>query len=663
MADTIKPGSKTLLRRATVPLWLAAAALALTAVVFGIGRVAEEHLKTDAEHVALAWANFVGHAVPDADRIFAGELPSEPARRQLEGLRTASNVFRFKFFGPDGKLLLLSDSLTEHPSPDSGGGFSSPKAAQVAMGGANYIQFNDHGDGVKRPRIYSEAYVPMRRDGRLIGVVEVYVNQTERAETVTASFRRVVALVGAALAAVFALGMWLWRRQALQEREAEARMRYLAHHDVLTGALNRTRFEEALKQAAWRRSQGGPGFAVMCIDLDHFKDVNDSLGHAAGDELLRQATARLRGVVRSADMIARLGGDEFAVLQSGVDDGAAGNEAVASLAQRIVDALGQPYDLAGQRCGSGASVGAAIHGLDGDDAATLMHRADLALYRAKSQGRGGYSFYDAGLDRELQNRRALTRDLREALTQASLVLHFQPLYGADGSTLCGYEALTRWPHPVRGFVPPTEFIPLAEETGLIDELGRWVLQTACAEAAKWPAPLSVAVNLSPSQFRREGAIVEEVRQALAASGLPAERLEVEITESLLMSNTDTVLRMLQALHAMGVRIAMDDFGTGYSSLAYLWRFPFDKVKIDRAFTQHLAEDGKVDLIVGSIVSLAHSLKIRVNAEGVETEAQRRALREHGCDELQGFLLGRPQPSERLPHKAEAAAGVPTPACS
>ena len=217
----------------------------------------------------------------------------------------------------------------------------------------------------------------------------------------------------------------------------------------------------------------------------------------------------------------------------------------------------------------------------------------------------------------------------------------------------GYEALTRWPHPTRGFVPPLEFVPLAEETGLIDELGRWVLHTACAEAARWPDGLSVAVNLSPSQFKREGVIVDEIRDALLAAGLPAQRLEVEITESLLMNNTEPVLRMLNALHSMGVRIAMDDFGTGYSSLAYLWRFPFDKVKIDRAFTQHLGDDGRVDLIVGSIVSLAHSLDIRVNAEGVETAAQMALLREHGCDELQGFLLGRPAPPAGLAHVPRA----------
>jgi len=661
MLETFAPAARLLRKKGTLVLWLLATAAALLAVFFGVQQVARQYLREDAERTAVAWARYVGKAVPDVERVFAGEMPSPAMVAAMETLRGASTLFRYKFFAADGRYLLVSDSFTTRPPADAGGGFSHPTAATVALGGGNDVALKE-GDGIKRPPLYSEAYVPMLRDGKLIGVVEVYIDQTARAATIAQAFRRVVLLAGATLGAVFALGAWLWWRRVRQEREAEERVRYLAHHDVLTGAVNRASFELALKQASWRRTQGGPGFAVLCVDLDHFKDTNDSLGHAAGDELLRQATARLRALVRSADVVARLGGDEFALLQSGVD----GSEAVATLAQRVVDSLAEPYALMGQRAAGSASVGAAIQGIDGDAAEVLMHRADLALYRAKSKGRGCYSFYDAALDRELQDRRALTQDLHDALAQGSLVLHFQPVYDGAGHQLRGYEALTRWPHPTRGFVPPLEFVPLAEETGLIDELGRWVLRTACAEAAGWPDGLSVAVNLSPSQFKREGVIVEEIRDALAAAGLPAQRLEVEITESLLMNNTEPVLRMLNALHTMGVRIAMDDFGTGYSSLAYLWRFPFDKVKIDRAFTQHLGDDGRVDLIVGSIVSLAHSLDIRVNAEGVETEAQRNALRDHGCDELQGFLLGRPMPRERLAHDepvAAQAAATSTPACS
>ena len=293
-------------------------------------------------------------------------------------------------------------------------------------------------------------------------------------------------------------------------------------------------------------------------------------------------------------------------------------------------------------------MGIAIYGVDGTEAEDLMIKADLALYRAKADGRGTFSFYDIAMDRQMKSRRELTRDLRDAILTGQMSVHYQPLHGSDGKALMGYEALLRWQHPDRGNVTPAQFIPLAEETGLIDDIGLWVLRRACTDAASWPPPLTVAVNLSAAQFTR-GNLVEQVSQALADSGLPAGRLELEITESLLMNNSEQVMKTLQSLAAMGVSIAMDDFGTGYSSLAYLWRFPFNKVKIDRAFTHSLVDDPKVGKIVHSIVTLAHSLDIRVNAEGVETPSQMAALQEHGCDELQGFLLGRPGPLKGLTH--------------
>jgi len=437
----------------------------------------------------------------------------------------------------------------------------------------------------------------------------------------------------------------------------EERVHYLAQHDILSGALNRASFGEALERAVRRHGQDGGAFAVLCIDLDRFKEVNDAFGHAAGDDVLRHVTQRLRGLVRHGDQIARLGGDEFAVLQ----DGVSGPADVARLAQRIVEVLAEPHDIHGRKLQCAASVGAAVYGTDAGTVPELLHKADLALYRAKSEGRGGFSFYDAALDRQLQSQRDLVRDLRQAIADEALTLHYQPQYDTDGQSLVGYEALLRWMHPTRGNVPPGDFIGVAESSGLIEPLGRWVLRRACREAAGWPQALAVSVNLSAAQFRSDD-LLTTVAAALDESGLPAERLELEITESLLMSNTERVLRTLHALSAMGVRIAMDDFGTGYSSLAYLWRFPFDKVKIDRSFTQGLGTDPKVGLIVRSIVSLAHSMEIRVNAEGVETSAQLGALQRYGCDELQGFLLGRPAPAETLSHRGAVAAapGRPVP---
>jgi diguanylate cyclase (GGDEF)-like protein len=636
--------------------WLAAVALAYVALDAGLGAIRARHLKADAEETALALARELPQRLPGLDRILAGTSPGRQTGTQsgaqagagFDALRADPDIYRIALYDAAGELRLASDAPAgARRQPVA------PRARAVAADGGNAVDL-ESGDGDALPRVVARAFVPFVGQGAVRGVVEIDVDQTRRAETLDRTFGDVVAAVGGALAAVFALGSAIWRHQQRRARAADERLRYLAQHDALTGTLNRASFGEALAQACRERGHGGPGFAVLCIDLDRFKELNDALGHAGGDELLRRAAERLQAAVRHADAVARLGSDEFAVLQSGVDDA----QAVSVFAERIVVALARPYELAGQRVMASASVGAAIHGVDGDDPGSLMHRADLALYRAKSNGRGGYSFYDRELDDELQSRRTLTRELRDALAAGALKLHFQPIWGPHAGRLLGYEALARWPHPTRGFVPPSEFVALAESTGLIDELGRWVLERACREAAQWPDSLSVAVNLSPAQFRRPGEIVEEVRGALAKSGLEPERLELEITESLLMHDTEQVLQSLHALRALGVRIAMDDFGTGYSSLAYLWRFPFDKVKIDRAFTASVVDDGRVDLIVRSIVSLAHALQIGVNAEGVETEAQRERLAAHGCDELQGFLLGRPLPAERLTHAAAAAESAP-----
>jgi diguanylate cyclase (GGDEF)-like protein len=528
-------------------------------------------------------------------------------------------------------------------------GARSAQVSKVVLSGGSFIELKDGTGKPDRPPAFSEAYVPLLRDGQVMGVVEVYADQTPLRRQAMVALGTVTLTITLVFGALAGVSTAHWVRRLRAQRRAEERVRYLAQHDVLSGALNRASLREELERAAWCAEEGAPGFAVLCVDLDRFKEVNDGLGHAAGDEVIRQVSHRLRSLLRHGDQVARLGGDEFAILQGGV----AGPDDVRTLAQRVVDTLAAPYDFQGHPVVCGGSVGAAIYGVDSRRVDDLLHKADLALYRAKAEGRGGFSFYEAHLDRDLQARRELAQDLRQAIESDQLTLHYQPLYASDGVTLNGYEALARWTHPTRGMVPPAQFIPVAEETGLIEALGRWVLRSACAEAATWPAPLTVAVNLSAAQFR-DDAVVRAVTDALGEARLAPERLELEITESLLISDTDRVVRALHALSGLGVRIAMDDFGTGYSSLAYLWRFPFDKVKIDRAFTKGLAEDPKVNLIVRSIVSLAHALQIRVNAEGVESEGQMRALQKHGCDELQGFLLGKPKPSTQLVHDNAAA---------
>ena len=637
----------------TFALWAAGLGLAMLCMAWVLRQESSRQLQQGAGQSALNWAQYLSRSVPDLDRLFAGQGLTPAAREQLLRLRGADDIFLFKLFDRTGRLQLSSDDLGR---PDA----APPIAAQAAQPGSASMSTPGIRDKVlageshvalrresrpDRPAVYSEAYVPVLRDGQVLGVVEVYMDQSERAQATDNAFARVavaVALLLVALLAVAGYQFWLRLRH---QRRAEARVRYMAHHDELSGALNRASFTEALRQAVASRAEGGPPFSLACIDLDYFKDVNDSLGHAAGDEVLRLATQRLDAVVRQGDQVARLGGDEFAVLLMGLGSAAA----VTPLAARIVEALAAHYDIAEQRVRCGGSVGVAIHGIDATDPDELLGKADLALYRAKAEGRGRYSFYDVAIDQQMQARRELTRDLRDAIERGQLSLHYQPLYGSDARTLTGYEALLRWEHPTHGNVPPVEFIPLAEESGAIDSIGLWVLRRACQDCASWPAPLTVAVNLSAAQFASHN-LVQLVGLALKDAKLPAHRLELEITESLLMNNTEEVMQTLRSLAAMDVPIAMDDFGTGYSSLAYLWRFPFDKVKIDRAFTHNLGHDPKVGLIVRSIISLAHSLDIRVNAEGVETPSQMAALQVHGCDELQGFLLGRPGPSAGLTHE-------------
>jgi diguanylate cyclase (GGDEF)-like protein len=634
--------------------FLAGAALALPLLVLGgawaVERMAERQLLADAERSTLDWAQHLSRKVPDIDLVATGDLPSPQAQDALAALRGTGGLFRFHLFDIDGRKVLVSDSLgtpmtgaAQQADPDA--------RAVIAHGGARVSIQRAAGAAAASddPQVWTAGYARITHGRQVVGAARIELDQSGRALVITQSFGIAAALAAALMSGLIAAGGALWRRRLAREQANEQRVRYLASHDTLTGTLNRAAIHDTLASLCHNALRDGRRFALLCVDIDRFKDVNDLHGHAVGDALLHRVAERLRALLRQGDELGRLGGDQFVVLQQGVD----GQAAVAALAERVVSGLGGEHALGALRVNLSVCVGAAMLGVDGDQPATLLHAAELALARAKAAGPGSWGYYDAVLDRALHERRLLATELRTALAQDQLALHFQPVFAAGGALL-GYEALARWPHATRGFVPPGEFIPLAEETGLIEPLGRWVLRTACEEAARWPEPLHVAVNLSPAQFADPAALIDLIQSTLASAGLPARRLEVEITESLLMGHTEQVLSTLNALRDLGVRIAMDDFGTGYSSLAYLWRFPFDKLKIDRAFTQRLGADGKVDVIVRSIVRLAHALAIRVNAEGVETDAQRLALREHGCDELQGFLLGRPQPPEKLVHRAAEA---------
>lgn len=440
------------------------------------------------------------------------------------------------------------------------------------------------------------------------------------------------------------VGTVLGLLQATNEtnRRGVAQIARLAHYDPLTDLPNRVLFQKHLVEALARRARKGDQLAVHFIDLDRFKTVNDTLGHPLGDALLREAAERLRACVREGDTVARLGGDEFAVVQTGLSD----MSGATRLAGRVVEAMAAPFDLQGHQVVIGASVGVAAAPSDGEDADELLKKADMALYRAKGDGRGAFHFFERAMDEQLQARRALELDLRRALQAGEFELFYQPLYNLGDERVTGCEALLRWRHPDRGMVSPADFIPLAEEIGLIVPLGEWVLRAACAEAAKWPDYVRLAVNLSPAQFRDRG-LVRTVVSALAMSGLPAQRLELEITESVLLQDSAANMTMLHDLKALGVRISMDDFGTGYSSLSYLRSFPFDKIKIDQTFVRDILDDSDAMAIIKAVLDLGASMGIVTTAEGVETLEQLNALRGQGCAEIQGYFISRPAPASEI----------------
>lgn len=420
-------------------------------------------------------------------------------------------------------------------------------------------------------------------------------------------------------------------------RRSQKQLSHMARHDALTGLPNRVLFREHMVRVLQRTRRGG-NVAVLYLDLDGFKAVNDTLGHPAGDELLRLVAGRLRDNMREADLVARLGGDEFAIIQVDAEQ----PTEPAALADRLVQALRLPFEVVGQRIEIGTSIGVVLADRTASTPDELLRNADIALYRAKASGRGTWRFFEPGMDAEIQQRRLLEADLRHALTDEQFEVFYQPLIDARTQALTGFEALMRWRHPERGLVPPSEFIPLAEQIGLIKPMGAWILSRACTDAVEWPEHVKVAINLSSVQFNN-GNLVQEVKQALATSGLAAHRLELEITESVLLQDSDATLGILHRLHALGVHIAMDDFGTGYSSLSYLRRFPFDKIKIDQSFVRNLAhEKGGIE-IVRAVVGLGKALGMKVLAEGVETSEQRDMLQIEGCDELQGYLFSKPRP--------------------
>jgi diguanylate cyclase (GGDEF)-like protein len=439
-------------------------------------------------------------------------------------------------------------------------------------------------------------------------------------------------------------GGWVTTHEDITERRrTDAQIARMAHHDALTDLPNRNLLRERLDDALAESNTSGKNFALLCLDLDRFKAVNDNLGHPSGDALLQDVAQRLRECVGDAGTVARLGGDEFAILYTARDQ----PETAADLADRIVDAINRPYDLNGHCVNVGTSIGVALFPNDGADAEALFRNADLALYKAKADGGNVWRFFKEEMWEKVQARRHFEADLRNALPNGELELFYQPIVSLVSGEVAGLEALLRWRHPQRGLVSPAEFIPLAEEIGAIGAIGDWVIRQACIEAARWPKDIYVAVNLSPKQFIGQSTLGFIVGTALAESGLRPGRLELEITESVVLDENADTLAILYELRALGIRISLDDFGTGYSSLSYLRKFPFDRIKVDQSFVREMTTREDCSAIVFAVTALAKALRMTTTAEGVETIEQFEQLRIAGCTEVQGYLFSKPKPASEV----------------
>ncbi len=549
--------------------------------------------------------------------------------------------------GMDGTRPALASLLGEALNNMPHGVVMFDADARLVVNNRRYVEMYRLSEDIVRPGCSLHTLIKHRKEtGLFDGDVEKYctdiLSTIRRGRTVS---QHIVTADGRTIHVVnqpIPSGGWVVTHEDVTRyKAAEAQIEHLAHHDALTDLPNRAQFNAQLEQALLL-TERGQQLAVLFIDLDHFKNINDTLGHAIGDALLQTVATRLYSCIRKTDMIARLGGDEFVVIQTLVEH----PSDAAGLAARIRDAIIAPYDLSDHHIMIDTSIGIALAPHDTSVASELLRNADMALYGAKAAGRGTYRFFEREMDVRMAKRRTLELELRQALAKGEFEIHYQPLVNLKRSSISSCEALLRWRHPERGMIEPGNFIAIAEEIGLIARIGEWVIRTACAEAATWPGDIAVAVNVSPLQFRTQN-LTQVVANALAASGLQAHRLEIEITETILMEQTEETLAILHQLRNLGVRIAMDDFGTGYSSLSYLQKFPFDKIKIDQSFINGLSQKDETTAIVRAVAGLAGSLHMTTTAEGVETAQQRDIVTALGCTEMQGYLFSAARPPREI----------------
>jgi diguanylate cyclase (GGDEF)-like protein len=604
-----------------------------------VKRATDHLLYKDATSTAHSWARFLAASVTDLEQIAAGEQPSAASMVFFQSAQKSGEVFRYEIFNPSGYAQLVSDrdkialvDLSE---------YSADAARSLATG--EPIVDVEAGNSAELPTFFARAYVPVLADGRPVAVVAAYVDQTEQHADFYNTFLTMAASLCLLTGLAFAIPAVAWYRRTKEKQQADRRIRFLAHHDALTGLANRPSLIDKLARALTAPQARGGSLAVHFVDLDRFKEVNDTLGHDGGDFLLKTVAERLCAAIRIDDVVARLGGDEFVVVQSGVH-----NEGQAKdFAQRIILALTAPIQFKGHDLRATVSIGVALAPGDGRNPERLLKCADLALYKSKADGRNCIRFFRPEMDTDLQAQIELERIIRDAVLHDRFELHYQPLFEISDRRLIGFEALIRLPKEDGTLIPPLVFIHVAENLRLIDKIGAWVLREACRTAATWPEHLTVAVNLSPAQFLA-GSVSAIVAAALKEAGLAAHRLELEITETLLLGNSEAIMVELQTLKAMDVAIVMDDFGTGYSSLSYLWRFPFDKIKIDRSFMQGFDNSGRnAKTVVKTIIALGRELDMRVTVEGVETATQAAFLDKVHGDQAQGFFFGRPIPASEI----------------
>ena len=596
-------------------------------------------LNQNAKDTARNWASFLAANVTDLDKIAAGEQPSAASLAFFQATRKAGEVFRYVIFNREGYSQLVSDrdgtvlvSLSEF----------SAEAVRAAVTAQPVVEAKK-GHSPEMPNYFAEAFVPIAVGGRPVATVAAYVDQTDQRNHFFYDFLLAAAVLCLLTGLSFGIPAVAWYHRTKEKQHAERRIRFLAHHDVLTGLANRAslidRMNALLVASAEQRGQ----LAVHFIDLDHLKEINDRFGHDGGDFLLKTIAERLRTVIRSDDIVARLGGDEFVLVQPNIS----GREQAEEFAQRLSSALAEPMRLKQHELFTTVSIGVALAPADGDTPERLLKSADLAVYRGKADGRNCVRFFLPEMDAELQDRIELEAIIRNAVLHDRFELHYQPIFQMSDRRLIGFEALIRLPRDDGTLIPPLVFIPVAEDMRLIDKIGTWVLREACRTAAGWPKHLTVAVNLSPAQFLA-GSVSEIVAAALKEAKLKPSRLELEITESLLLGDSASIMTELRTLKKLGVAIVMDDFGTGYSSLSYLWRFPFDKIKIDRSFMQGFdGSDRDAETVVKTIITLGRELHIHVTIEGVETAKQAAFLDSANGEQAQGFYFGRPVPASEL----------------